>query len=194
MIDIQNIYIEENIPDVKFCCNTIACKGACCTMAGGKGAPLLDEEVVRIEQLFPIIKSYLPQEHIDAIIQSGLYEGVSGSFTTMCYNNRACVFVFYKDGIARCAFEKAFFEGKIAWQKPLSCHLFPIRIDRGMITRLRYEQISECDGALRCGLQNNTYLTSFLKEPLKRAFGSNWYENFVSICESKRIEAKINTL
>ncbi|MBN1396885.1 MAG: DUF3109 family protein [Bacteroidetes bacterium] len=194
MIDVQNIYIEENIPDVKFSCNTAICKGACCTIAGGKGAPLLDEELIMIEQLFPIIKPYLSPEHIDAIIQSGLYEGVPGSYTTMCFNNRACVFVFYKDGIARCAFEKAFFEGKTVWQKPLSCHLFPIRIDSGMITRLRYEQISECDGALRSGLKNNIYLTSFLKEPLKRAFGSNWYEDLLSMCESRRKETKINTL
>jgi hypothetical protein len=191
MTEIQNIFIEDNIADIKFSCNIPACKGACCTIAGGKGAPLLNEEIDLIKQLFPVIRSYLPQEHIDTIIQSGLYEGMPDSYTTMCYNNRACVFVFYENGIARCAFEKVFFEMKTGWQKPLSCHLFPIRIDRGMITRLRYEQINECEPAVHCGLQNNIYLSSFLKEPLIRAFGSNWYIDFISRCESQRKETKI---
>ena len=108
----------------------------------------------------------------------------------MCFNNRACVFVLYEEGIARCAFEKAFLEGRLKWRKPLSCHLFPIRIDRGMIHRLRYERISECDSALDCGEQKNIYLSDFLKEPLVRAFGSTWYEDFHFKCEWERKETE----
>jgi hypothetical protein len=190
MIEIQKTLVEDNIPDIRFTCNTSACKGACCTLPGGQGAPLLDEELEQIEHSFPIIKSYLPQAHLDSIVQFGLFEGGPKSYTTMCFNNRACVFVLYEEGIALCAFEKAFLEGRLKWRKPLSCHLFPIRIDRGMIHRLRYERISECDSALDCGEQKNIYLSDFLKEPLVRAFGSTWYEDFQFKCEWERKETE----
>ena len=190
MIEIQKTSVEDNIPEIRFACNISACKGACCTLPGGQGAPLLDEELERIEYSFPIIKSYLPQAHLDTIVQFGLFEGEPKAHTTMCFNNRACVFVLYEEGIARCAFEKAFFEGKLKWRKPLSCHLFPIRIDRDITHRLRYERISECDPALNCGEQENIYLSNFLKEPLVRAFGSPWYEDFQFTCEWKRKDTK----
>jgi hypothetical protein len=185
MIEIRKIFVEDNIPGIQFACNTSACKGACCTLPGGQGAPLLNEELEQIEQAFPIIKSSLPHEHLDAIQQFGLFEGEPSAYTTMCYNNRACVFVLYENGIARCAFEKAFFEGSVKWRKPLSCHLFPIRVDRGMTNRLRYERISECDPALDYGEQNSISLSNFLKEPLVRAFGSSWYNDFQFACDWK---------
>jgi hypothetical protein len=191
MIKIQNTLVEDNIPDIRFACNTSACKGACCTMAGGQGAPLLDEELEKIEQSFPIIRSYLPQAHLDTIAQFGLFEGEPKKYTTMCINNRACVFVLYEEGIARCAFEKAFFEDKLTWRKPISCHLFPIRIDHEITHRLRYEQISECDPALHHGEQKNIHLSIFLKEPLVRAFGSQWYEDFQFACEWERKKTEL---
>ncbi len=191
MIEIQKTIVENNIPEIRFACNTSACKGACCTIAGGQGAPLLDEELEQIEHSFPIIKSYLPQAHLDTIVQFGLFEGEPKAYTTMCFNNRACVFVLYEEGIARCAFEKAYLEGKLKWRKPLSCHLFPIRIDHGISHRLRYERISECNPALSYGELKNIYLSNFLKEPLVRAFGSTWYEEFQFKCgwEQKETEA-----
>ena len=186
MIEIQKTLVEDNIQGIKFACDTSACKGACCTLQGGQGAPLLDEELEWIKHSFPIIKSYLSQAHLDTIMQSGLFEGEPNAYTTMCFDNRACVFVHYDEGIARCAFEKAFFDGKIKWRKPISCHLFPIRIDRGFTRRLRYERISECNPALENGRQENIFLSNFLKEPLVRAFGSAWYEEFLFNCEIER--------
>ncbi len=128
MLEIRQTIIDDNIPHIKFACNLSVCKGACCTLAGGTGAPLLDDELEQIENAFPLVKSLLPKEHLEFIKQFGLYEGESGFYTTMCFNNRACVFVFYEEGIARCAFEKAFKAGKLKWRKPISCHLFPIRV------------------------------------------------------------------
>lgn len=173
MFEIQQSIIEDSIPQIKFACNLSACKGACCTLPGGTGAPLLDDEIEQIEQAFPIVKPSLPQEHIETIERYGLYEGKPGSYTTMCFKSRACVFAIYEEGIARCAFEKAFGKSKLQWRKPISCHLFPIRIDRGMAERLRYERIAECDPALNRGEQEQIYLSTFLKEPLVRAFGSS---------------------
>lgn len=178
--------IDETIPRIKFACNLSACKGSCCTLAGGAGAPLLDDELEQIERAFPIIKSSLPKEHLESIAQFGLYEGKPGSYTTMCFNNRACVFVLYEDGIARCAFEKAFGEGTLKWKKPISCHLFPIRVRRGVPEQLRYERIIECDCAIDRGENENIFLSNFLKEPLIRAYGLTWYEDFQRTCDGER--------
>ncbi len=183
MIEIQNKFFDESLMRIKFACNVNICKGACCTLAGGAGAPLLDEELHYIESSFPIVKPLLPKEHIDEVERRGLFEGNSGNYSTMCYNNRACVFVFYEEGIAKCSFEKAFLEKKSAWQKPVSCHLFPIRVDRGIAYKLRYERIDECNPALDNGKLDNIYLYEFLKEPLMRTFGHSWYNDFKIMCE-----------
>ena len=186
MFEIQRTIVDDSIPRIRFACNISACKGACCTLSGGLGAPLLNEEIIELERSFPIIKDTLPQEHLETIAQYGLYEGEPNSYTTKCCNSRACVFVTYEEGIARCAIEKAFMEGKSEWRKPLSCHLFPIRIDRGMIERLRYERIAECDSALNRGESEQVYLGDFLKEPLLRAFGISWYRDFQLACHGQR--------
>ncbi len=186
MIEIRQTFIDDNIPFIKFACNLSACKGACCTLAGGTGAPLLDDELEQIEHAFPIVKSSLPKEHLESIKQFGLYEGKSGFYTTMCFNNRACVFVLYEEGIARCAFEKAFEEGKLKWRKPISCHLFPIRVRSGVQDLLHYLRIAECDPAIDCGENKNIFLSNFLKEPLIRAYGLAWYEDFRLICDRER--------
>lgn len=186
MLGIEQAIIDDAIPQIKFACDLSACKGACCTLSGGTGAPLLDDEVEQIEHAFPIVKSSLPKEHLESIAQFGLYEGRSGSYTTICCNNHACVFVLYENGIARCAFEKAFREGKLKWKKPISCHLFPIRASRGVPRRLRYERIAECNSALDRGENEKIFLCNFLKEPLIRAFGLAWYEEFQLTCDRKR--------
>ena len=190
MVEIQQTVIDETIARMKFACNLSACKGACCTLAGGTGAPLLDIELEHIQHAFPIIKSSLPKEHLESIRQFGLYEGRPGSYTTMCYNNHACVFVFYEDGIARCAFEKAFGEGTLNWKKPISCHLFPIKVSHGTLKHLRYERIAECDAALERGEHESIFLSAFLKEPLIRAFGLEWYKEYQLTCDWERKDHK----
>jgi len=186
MYNVKNILIEDPVAKVRFACDVFKCKGACCTLAGGKGAPLLDEELAYIDEAFPIVRTILPREHLETIERYGLYEGFSGSYTTMCYNNHACVFVFYENNIARCAFEKLFLEGKLNWKKPLSCHLFPIRVNHGFAPRLRYERIDECEPALERGENEDIYLTDFLSEPLTRLFGGSWYEQFLRSSQQRR--------
>ncbi len=190
MFEVQKAIVDDRIAHIKFACDIAACKGACCTLPGGKGAPLLDNEVQNLEEVFPVVKSMLPKEHLEAIEQSGLYEGEPGSYTTTCYDNRACVFVFYEGGIARCAIERAFREGKIQWRKPLSCHLFPIRTDGETPNRLRYEWRGECEPALKRGNVERIYLTDFLRDALLRAYGKEWYDAFVKSCEDKRAQSQ----
>ena len=110
MFEVRQAIVEESITRIKFACDLLACKGACCTLPGGKGAPLLDIEIRQLEQAFLVVRPSLPQEHLETIATRGLYEGGPGNYATSCFNNRACVFVIYESGIAQCAFEKAFWE------------------------------------------------------------------------------------
>jgi hypothetical protein len=191
MFVIENTQVEGTVATVKFACDLKACKGACCTMPGGRGAPLLDDEVDEIRRAFPVVKTYLSLEHLRRIERTGLVEGEPGDYTTPCIDHRACIFVTYEQGIAKCSFEKAFFDGKINWRKPLSCHLFPIRIDRKKPERMRFEFISECLPALDKGNVEGIYLSDFLKEALIRFSGESWYQEFLQACELSRSDKLI---
>lgn len=192
MFSIQQLSVDELIPYIHFACDIEKCQGACCTMPGGLGAPLLLEELEQLEITFPIIKNDLPNEHLNTIAQYGLYENRDNSYTTMCYNNGACVFVTYENNIARCSIEKAYKQGKLNWQKPISCHLFPIRVNNDN-KYLHYEKISECQSALANGEDKNIYLTEFLKEPIIRAFGYAWYNEFQNFCKIARQKVQIKS-
>jgi hypothetical protein len=185
---IDNTEFDDSIVRLQFACNLRACKGACCTLHGGTGAPLLDEEIRTIEESFPLVKKYLPAEHLRTIERVGLYEGSPGTYTTVCIDHRACVFVFYEDGIAHCAFERAHHDGILSWYKPISCHLFPLRLDRFFTDHLRYEKIDECAPALERGRNERIALSDFLSEPLKRIYGTDWYERFASFCRPAQPE------
>ena len=182
--EISKIEVDEAIPEVRFACDLKACRGACCTMPGANGAPLREDEVEEIERAFPAIRKYLSREHLETIRLGGLVDGPPGDRTTPCYNSRACVFVTYEEGIAKCAFEKAYWKGEIGWRKPLSCHLFPIRV--GRTNQLRFEYIPECRPALERGKKENIYVSDFLKDSLTRAYGSSWYAAFKRLCSRHR--------
>ncbi|MBP8976636.1 MAG: DUF3109 family protein [Bacteroidetes bacterium] len=192
MMSIDNIIVDDTIPQIKFACNLSACKGACCTLKGGKGAPLLDSEIEEIENAYPFVQNLLPKEHLETIERDGFYEGNSGNFTTMCFNDRACVFVYYDGENAKCSFERAFIDGLIKWRKPISCHLFPIRVNYfGFLQQLRYERIRECNPALERGARESIYLSQFLKEPLVRCYGLQWYSRFEEFC--KQLQAQVES-
>ena len=105
----------------------------------------------------------------------GLFEHDGEDLTLRCYNDRACVFVTYEADIAKCAIQNRYHKGELDWQKPLSCHLFPIRVRRGKTDRLRFEEFSECRTALDAGREQKLPLVTFLEEPLVRAFGQEVY-------------------
>ncbi|MGB2868222.1 MAG: DUF3109 family protein [Bacteroidota bacterium] len=179
MFIVQETRVESSIPDIRFACELKACKGACCTMPGGLGAPLLDSELSEIEQALPVVQRYLDENHLQTIKKQGMWEGHSGSYTTTCYQHAACVFVTYEDGIAKCSFEKAFFRGEISWRKPLSCHLFPLRVRGDHRDQLHFEYLPECRPALENGARKGARLVDFLKEALVRAKGTPWYEELL---------------
>jgi len=185
MLKIGEIVIDEDIAYERFTCNLSDCKGACCTLYGGRGAPLSDAEVEELQCALPFARQYLNEQHLLAIRQNGIVEGVSGYYATACIESRACVFVYYENEIARCSVERAFLEGLISWRKPLSCHLFPVRISPGTSERMRYEKISECFMARKSGNAQNIQLYDFLSSAIIRKYGQDWYDQFRKECESR---------
>ena len=186
MFAIGEVVVEDDVRDAPFCCDLKRCKGACCCIEGGRGAPLEDDEILEIEKAYPFAKQYLKKESIDIVEASGMYEGSPGSFATTCIDRRECAFVFFEDGIAQCSFERAYEAGKTDWRKPISCHLFPIRIRQFGKDFIRYEQIDECNAGREFGITHDVKLQDFLKEPLIRKYGELWYDTFLERCRSKK--------
>ncbi len=177
MLLVDTIFVDEAILRARFCCDLQACKGACCTLEGGRGAPVEDAEVPLMMQAVPAAMAYLRPESLAELQRVGPLDGGPGNYATTCIDRRECVFVYFDEQqIARCAFERAFREGLITWAKPVSCHLFPIRARSFSQQVLRYEQIDECRPARMHGEMQNIALVDFLKEPLVRSYGDGWYE------------------
>jgi len=176
--------IDEDVATASFCCDLKKCKGACCTLPGGRGAPLEDDEVLELQKAYPAAKQYLSQRHIDAIESTGMVEGTSGSFVTTCIGQRDCVFVYYEGDVAKCSLERAYEDGKTDWRKPLSCHLFPLRIRNFGKDFIRYEQIGECQAGREKGLRERVKLYDFLRVPFVRKYGEAWYKAFLKHCRT----------
>lgn len=177
------VLVDEEVLEVRFACDLERCRGACCTMPGGIGAPLLATERDEIARALPVIWDDLPESHRAVIESEGPVVGDPEAPVTPCYQRGPCVYVTFEAGIAKCAFEKAFLAGQISWRKPLSCHLFPIRVDGGLRRRLRFEYLRECEPAIRRGRSEDIPLWKFLEAPLVRAYGGDWYERLVKVCE-----------
>lgn len=174
--------VDEEIPRAGFCCDVRTCKGACCTLEGGRGAPLEEKETREIKKLLPIVRQYLPERSLRIIDEKGHVEGTPGNHATPCVDDRECVYVYFDDGIARCSFERAFLEGLSSWRKPLSCHLFPIRVRNFGQDFVTYHEIDECAAGRLRGTNEQVKLRDFLEEPLVRKYGRRWYDSFLEEC------------
>lgn len=177
MVLLDDVLIDDDILNKKFCCDLKKCKGACCTFYGEFGAPVLDEEVKLMREVLPIASKYLSQRSLNYIEEYGIIEGTHGNYTTVCIDNKDCVFVYWEDGIAFCAIEKAFLNGETKFRKPISCHLFPIRVAHWNNGQLYFSHIDECKPALKKGAKENIQLTECVKDALIRNYGLEWYEN-----------------
>jgi hypothetical protein len=184
----------HNLGTTNFACDLSVCKGACCTMPADAGAPILQSEIAELERVFPIVKKYLSEESLAAITKMGLWQREpNGSHTIPAIKGRDCIFVMYDnvnspsyeaernrrglgggERIAYCAIERAYRNGEIdGFPKPISCHLFPIRIyPTGENTfEIVYEAISECKGGRARGKREHIPLLDFLESPIARAIG-----------------------
>ncbi|MBM4172015.1 MAG: DUF3109 family protein [Ignavibacteria bacterium] len=175
-IDVDNIMISSEIFEQGFQCDLNKCKGACCTMESAFGAPINKKEVESIEKNLSIITEYLPSEHSAEIKKNGFWISKFDQLMTRSLNNRACVFVVFEGDVAKCSIEKAFNDSKINFNKPISCHLFPIRIGDFNGKVLRFEKYHECSPALEKGSLSQTNIFEFCKDALVREFGESWYD------------------
>ncbi|HKM94241.1 MAG TPA: DUF3109 family protein [Prolixibacteraceae bacterium] len=177
MIQIDNAIISFDVFEKFFLCDLMACKGACC-VEGVSGAPVTMEEVVLIKKYYPLFEQYLPDEHRKVIHEEGFsIIDNDGDLVTPLYNESACAYTYAdENGITKCAIEKAFLEGKIDFRKPISCHLFPIRItEHPNFDAVNYQRLHICKAARDCGIRNKLPLYKFLKDPLIRKYGEDWY-------------------
>ena len=179
MILINDILVEDRIATNYFECDLEKCKGACCTFPGEYGAPLLEEEVDKIREVFPIVKEYLSEKSLNYIKEHGQVQGDPEHHTTMCIDKKDCVFVYYEGEIALCEIEKAYRDGKIDFKKPISCHLFPIRVGYYNGQYLYYEKISQCNPAIPNGFEKNVKIHQSVSEALIRSFGKEWYDKYL---------------
>jgi len=183
MIIVGEALVSEDILEKHFICNLTQCHGACC-ISGDRGAPLLREELEIIDKALPQIKLQMDNDGLNLLASDGFYETdpSDGELVTTCRTSGACVFVVLENGMTQCAIEKAYQAGTINFKKPISCHLYPIRTaEYGEYTVLNYNRWDICDSACSYGLENNTRLYHFLKEPLIRKFGETWYKELEEI-------------
>jgi hypothetical protein len=180
MIVIDDKLISDDVVSENFVCNLNACTGACC-WEGDFGAPLEEEELQILENIYPNVKPYLTDEGIAAIEGHGFYQwfkDMKGYGTTLIAN-KACAYLTYEaTGIAKCGIEKAYEEGKIAFQKPISCHLYPIRIelDERIGTEIiNYDRWKICSPACTLGAELKVPVYQFLKEAIERKYGEDFY-------------------
>ncbi|GAB4310560.1 MAG: DUF3109 family protein [Bacteroidales bacterium] len=188
MIIIDDTLISDEFRDARFFCDVSKCLGACC-VEGDAGAPLEEEEIGLMEDALDAVKPYMRPEGIEVIRLLGVFDyDTDGSLVTPLINDRDCAFVIYENNIARCAIEKAWEEGKTEFRKPVSCHLYPVRINKlknGM-EAVNYHQWHICQPGRTMGKKEGIYLYRYLKEPLIRKFGEEWYNKLVDEIEQRK--------
>ncbi|HBS53121.1 DUF3109 family protein [Flavobacterium sp.] len=176
MFQLGKTIVSEEILERDFVCNLSACKGNCC-IDGDAGAPLSAEETKIMEEIYPKVKPYLRPEGIAAIEAQGTWvKGEDGDFETTLIEGKDCAYVIFDGATALCGIEQAYNEGIVSWKKPVSCHLYPIRVkDFSEFTAVNYDKWDICNDACTLGKELQVPVYKFVKEALVRKFGEDWY-------------------
>ena len=177
LVEVKDKVVSTQIFEKKFVCDLTACKGACC-IEGDAGAPITFEEIDQLEDQLEDIKPFMQQSGIEAVEANGVfYMDDENEPVTTLIDGAACAFVYFDEkGITKCAIEKAHSEGAISFNKPISCHLYPIRVKQfNDFKALTYDTWDICKPACACGESLDVPVYRFLKEPLTRAFGTEFY-------------------
>ena len=180
MIQIDDAVVSFDVFEKCFVCDVSKCKGECC-VEGDAGAPLEEGEREAIEAALPEVEASLTTDAKAVIAKQGVsYTDAEGDEVTSIVNGRECVFVYKEGGIVKCALEKAYLEGKTAFRKPISCSLYPIRVTqyKGFVG-VNYHKWKVCRCAVEKGNELGVRVYAFLKEPLERKFGKEWYDKLV---------------
>jgi len=185
MIEIGKTLISTELLEEHFVCDLNKCKGECC-IAGDYGAPLDKSELKEIEKYYPIVKPLLQERALKSLDEQGLYvKDDEGDWVTPLINgNEECAFTIFENGIAKCSFEKAYYDGQIPWKKPISCHLYPVRIKKlKNYDALNYDRWDVCAPACKVGKSLKVPVYQFLKESLTRKYGEEWYKELTLAAE-----------
>ena len=209
IIQVGDVLLSSEILTEKFCCDLSVCKGECC-VEGDAGAPVTMEEIAEIEECLDAVWGDLSASAQAVIDKQGVaYTDTEGDLVTSIVRGKDCVFTYYVTSIVRgkdcvftyydrlqniencclCALEKAYRAGKTRFCKPVSCALYPIREKRlgeGLVG-LNYNRWAVCKMAVAKGIQENLRLYQFLRDPLIRRFGEDWYQELLdTVDELKR--------
>ena len=186
MLQIGKAIVSLDVIQKEFCCDIVKCKGACC-VAGDSGAPVTAQEANLIEVLYPQFESYLSDQNKEEIARQGFSVIDSdGDLVTPIVGNNECAYTFVDErGITKCAIERAYLEKKITFRKPVSCHLFPIRITSyKRFDAVNYQQLDICQPGRICGKSQSLPLYKYLQEPLVRTYGPEWYDELTYAAEN----------
>ena len=178
MIEIDGKIVSTDILTTPFACDISICKGQCC-IDGDSGAPLDIDEVDALEEEYENYRPYMTAEGIAAVEEQGfMVVDIEGDYTTPLVNNAECAYAFRNaEGVTLCAIEAAYWDGKCAFRKPVSCHLYPIRLvefSNGSVG-LNYHRWNICSSACECGKRIGLPMYKALKEPITRRFGEEFY-------------------
>lgn len=184
MFQLGKTIVSEDILEKNFVCNLNACHGACC-IDGDAGAPLTKEETEILEAIYPKVKPYLRKEGQEIIENRGTWVvGTEQDLETPLIDNKDCAYVIFDGKTALCGIEQAYNEGVIDWKKPVSCHLYPIRIkDFAEFSAVNYDRWDICDDACTLGKELQVPVYQFVKEALIRRFGTNWYMELEKVAQ-----------
>ena len=184
MIIVGDCIISENIAEKKFCCDLAQCKGCCC-IEGDAGAPLEKREINILKKIYPEVKPYMEEKGIAEVEKNGVSAlDINDEPCTPLVDGRECVYMCWDNGVAMCAIEKAYLDKKIDFQKPVSCHLYPIRVDNyDDFNAVNYHEWDICSCAVKLGKEVGTPLYKYLEVPLVRKFGRKWYNELVLRCK-----------
>lgn len=184
MFQIGNTIVSDEVLEKEFVCNLSACHGQCC-IDGDAGAPLDKEETQILDDIYDKVKPYLRPEGIESIERQGKWViGEDQGYETPLIDGKECAYVIFDGKTALCAIEQAYNNKEIDWKKPISCHLYPIRIkEYAQFSAINYHKWYICDDACSLGKELGVTVYQFLKEPLIRKFGEEWYQELDKVAE-----------
>ena len=186
MLDIQGTLVSLDLVERLFCCDLESCLGACC-IEGDAGAPITKDEYELLKKILPTVwDDLLPRAQEEIAAHGVAYVDQEGDLVTNIIDGKNCVFTCYEPGgLCSCAIERAYRNGRIAWRKPLSCFLYPVRVKRltdGTFA-VNYDRWKICKCAEVLGRKEGLRVYQFLKEPLIERFGQAWYDELALTCE-----------
>ena len=185
IIQVGNVLLSSDILTERFCCDLEACKGICC-VEGDAGAPVTLDEIGGIEDALDTVWNDLSASAQAVLDKQGVaYTDREGDLVTSIVGGKDCVFTCYDDGVCLCALEKSYRTGATKFCKPISCALYPIREKRfdGGLIGLNYHRWTVCRDAVKKGRALDLPLYKFLKAPLIRRFGEEWYRELCEVAK-----------